>query len=311
MPILIPPTLIFHTNHYTDLSEHLVHIKETDRQEFDTSTHDPEKEVISIQIEKYGCLEYHTLWSVLSALKKSTAASLIDIGGYIGMYCLHAALYCRSAVAFEPFELNHEKFCQSIFQNSGFRDRIKLVAGALTNDQHIKYVYFNKAQFKIAVYKRNIGQTNLGSMQVSNGIKSMPTGDLVGKDYATAFTIDSLQEDKGILPMPGSHVILKVDGEGSECRALSGAYDYLSKVHIDYIALEWTPDHMKEYQEDGIINKIYDLFAKNGLEAYKLVEKDGMAEWIKVDLKNSESWAKGMFDMALSKQGIPSFDIGV
>jgi len=66
------------------------------------SVHDPEKEVISMEIKKHGCFECNILRPLILALKNSKNASLIDIGGNIGMYSLHAASHGRNAIAFEP-----------------------------------------------------------------------------------------------------------------------------------------------------------------------------------------------------------------
>ena len=63
--------------------------------------HDPEKEVISLEIARHGCYECDVLHSLLRALQNSTGASLIDMGGNIGLYSLHAASLGRRAVAFD------------------------------------------------------------------------------------------------------------------------------------------------------------------------------------------------------------------
>lgn len=266
------------------------------------STHDPMKEVIAMKIRSQGCFECNILRSLLSALEKSTHASLIDIGGNIGMYSLHAASRGRSSVAFEPFEKNHEKFCHSILHNPGFNDKIKLVPAALINDSTIKYVEFDKRMFDTAVYRQGSGQKNFGSMTV-NGRNDKPSGE-IGKDFAFAITLDYLQDIGGILPEPGSHVVLKVDVEGSECKALAGALDYLSKVHIDYVALEWSCSRIEEcsHEEGGTaVEKILALFAKNGLDGYKFHKR--RVRWIKVDMTNPKSWCENnLFDIAFSKE---------
>ena len=65
--------------------------------EFNMSVHDPEKEIISMKIKKDGCFECDILRPLISALKNSKNASLIDMGGNIGMYSLHAASHGRNA----------------------------------------------------------------------------------------------------------------------------------------------------------------------------------------------------------------------
>mmetsp|Transcript_16628 Transcript_16628/g.31495 ORF Transcript_16628/g.31495 Transcript_16628/m.31495 type:complete len:233 (+) Transcript_16628:271-969(+) len=200
--------------------------------------------------------ECHILRSLIAALKISRHTRLIDIGGNIGMYSLHhAASLGRNSVTIDLFCKNHESFCQSILHNPGFTDKIKLVQAALTNDKSKKYVDFDKSMFERAVYSQGKGQKNYGLMMVNGQFDKPPDGDL-GKDYAMAVTLDSLQERKtDLLPPPGSHVVLKVDVEGSECKALIGGIDYLSKVRIDYVAMEWSAfDRINECstEEDGV-----------------------------------------------------------
>ena len=68
-----------------------------------------------------------------------------------------------------------------------------------------------------------------------------------------------------ILPPPGSHIVLKVDVEGSECRALAGASEYLHTVNIDYVALEMAPDRIEQCRSSGVWDNVYNLFLANGL----------------------------------------------
>ncbi|KAL7457518.1 hypothetical protein ACHAWC_009062 [Mediolabrus comicus] len=268
--------------------------------DFNMSVHDPEKEVISMGIKEHGCFECDILRSLMSALRDSKSASLIDIGGNIGMYSLHAASHGRNVIAFEPLQINQERFCQSILQNSGFEKKIQIVPRALTNEHLNKYVDFNKGAFDKAVYKRNRGQKNYGTLITGAGLETKPNG-VLGKDYALAATIDSMQHLR-ILPPPGSHVILKVDVEGSECRALSGASEYLHTVNITYVALEMTPERVDQCRSGGVWNEIYNLFLDNGLGPYKF--DDQAKDWVKID-----NWhdlkIQRMVDIAFSA-GTPS-----
>ena len=260
----------------------LVHVLSsvTGGSDFDMSVHDPEKEVISMMIKDHGCFECDILRSLMSALDNSKKnASLIDIGGNIGMYSLHAASHGRNAIAFEPLQINQERLCKSTLLNPGFGEKIQVVSRALTNGKNLTYVDFNTEQFDKAVYKRNRGQKNYGTMKTGAGLDKKPNG-VLGKDYALATTIDSMQ-NLDILPPPGSYVVLKVDVEGSECRALSGASEYLRTVNIEYVALEMTPDRIEQCSSSGVWDEIYNLFFDNGLEPY--IFDDKAKGWVKIN----------------------------
>ena len=268
---------LLNCSQYTNTSAvNFVHIASsvTGGSDFDMSLHDPEKEVISMTIKKDGCFECDILRPLMSALDNSKNASLIDIGGNIGMYSLHAASHGRNAIAFEPLQINQERLCQSTLLNPGFEDNIQVVSRALTNEKNLSYVDFNTEWFDKAVFKRNRGQLNYGTMKSGAGFDKKPDG-VLGKDYALATTIDSLL-NLHILPPGGSHIVLKVDVEGSECRALSGASEYLRTVKIDYVALEMTPDRVEECISTGVWDKIYNLFLDNGLVPYMFEAKGWM-----------------------------------
>jgi FkbM family methyltransferase len=273
------------------------------------SLHDTEHEIISRSINQEGCFECPILKSLLNALKKSPDASLIDIGGNIGMYSLYAASYGHNVITFEPMKVNQEKICQSILSNMHFQDRITLIGAATSNSSASKYVDLDTKGFKQAVQKK--GDLNYGSgkvEEINSENNAPPPGDR-GVHYAHSLTIDSLQGTKH-LPQPGSHIVLKVDVEGSECKALLGSLNYLSMVKIDYAAIELSPGRMQECQKDGgALEKIFDLFTSNGLELYLF---DNNKEWMKVDPVNWKPWAlkktsprSRLFDVAWSK-GTPT-----
>ena len=283
---------------------HNVHVVQAEHP-FDMSLHDTEHEVISRSINQEGCFECLILFSLLNALKKSPDASLIDIGGNIGMYSLYAASYGHNAITFEPMKINQEKICQSILSNIHFQDRITLIGAATSDSSASKYVDFNTKGFKQAIAKK--GDLNYGSgivKEFHSENNAPPPGDR-GVHYAHSLTIDSLQGTKH-LPQPGSHIVLKVDVEGSECKALLGSLIYLSTVKIDYAAIELSYVRMQQcHQDGGALEKIFDLFTSNGLELY-LSSKN---EWMKVDPVNWIPWARErsaiLFDIAWSK-GIPN-----
>ena len=99
------------------------------------------------------------------------------------MYSLHAASHGRNAIAFEPLQINQEKLCQSTLLSPGFGEKIKIVPRALTNENNLTYVDFNTEWFDKAVFKRNWGQKNYGTMMTPG-----PDG-VLGQNYALATTV--------------------------------------------------------------------------------------------------------------------------
>jgi hypothetical protein len=126
---------------------------------------------------------------------------------------------------------------------------------------------------------------------------NVPPGNR-GVEYSSSVSVDYLQGTSH-LPQPGSRIGLKIDVEGFECKAISGSLDYLSKVQIEYVAIELGYVRMQECQQaEGALAKLFDLFVSNGLGLYLF--SDG--KWIKVDHVNRVGWARGrsagLFDAA-------------
>lgn len=274
---------------------------------FEMVLHDNTEEAISRRIAAQGCYECHILYPLLAALKhhQPTEVSLIDIGGNMGMYSLFAASLGYHTVAFEPFSTNQQKFCQSLThpQNIDVHllERVQLVGAALVATEEEAYVNFNTNGFTQAVDSRVSGMTNMGSLVVS-GTTVKPAG-IEGKDYAQGITLTSMSS---ILPKPGSKVVLKVDVEGSECKALVGGLTYLSQLDIQYVAMEWSKDRLGDCEANGHLEAILDLFggAKYGLRPYM----NFRGQWTEVDAKNWQSWPgvrANLFDFAWSKNGPP------
>jgi len=152
----------------------------------------------------------------------------MNIRTNVGMYSLHATALGQEVYSFEPLQINYERLCHSIQLNPGFEAQIVLFNVALTNKQE-------KVEFS-GVTEKNIGRTSVHSIT-----GNYPLGTEV-IDYAQAVCLSDLQS---VLPESGP-VVLKVDVEDFECNALGGALDYLNKLDILYVSIEWSPLHLRE-----------------------------------------------------------------
>lgn len=128
-------------------------------------------------------------------------------------------------------------------------------------------------------------------MQTRDGQEYSPSGEL-GRDYALATTLDSFFE---YTYLPSKDVVLKVDIEGSECRAIAGGFTVLKKLKIKYVAIEMTPERLKACDD---WDQITELFFKNGLKSFKFNKHK--KKWEAIDIEKRD-WNKGMYDLAFSK----------
>jgi FkbM family methyltransferase len=165
---------------------------------------------------------------LVKALVDFPRASLVDIGANIGLYSLQAAAINRTSFAFEPFKPNYRRFCHSIHANKGFKNRIKRFNVAVMHES---------TNVKLQAGWRNQGGTRV----VSYG-KDETGKDIGGIAYAHGVTLDDM-----IKYLPKGQVVLKIDAEGAECKALVGGLEkYLQQIDIVNIAIEWSQKQLKE-----------------------------------------------------------------
>lgn len=247
--------------------------------------HDPKTDIaVSQEIIDWGCFECDVMRPLVKALTDYPDASLLDIGANIGQYSLQAAAMYRNAYAFEPFHRNYKRFCHSIKANPGFEDRIKLFNSAVMHEP---------TEVKLQAVWRNQGGTRVVSHS-----KTETGKDKGGISYAHGVTLDDMHEF-----LPKGQVVLKIDVEGAECKALAGGLDkYLKQLDIVYVAIEWSHERLRECERR---DEIFQLFEKNGLSPY-IHQGNGVWEKKKLSTalftwRNMRSLDTDLFDMAWSR----------
>jgi FkbM family methyltransferase len=165
----------------------------------------------------------------------------------------------HQAFAFEPHKKNWLKICGSMTLGENavtMKPNLKLFGVALTRDgpQLVKY----QQQFR-----RNPSAMRVTSLKKNSSLENLQ----LGIDYGWAISLDSLFS---ILPTDRP-VVLKVDVEGHECEALSGAFEYLRKVDIKAAFVEFTGDKI---QHCDTFQNILDLFTSKGLLPYRIHDNE-------------------------------------
>jgi len=252
---------------------------------FMINIHDPRTDIaVSQEIIDWGCFECDVMKATVKAIKDYPKANLLDIGANIGQYSLQAAAMGRQAYAFEPFKGNWRRFCHSIKANDGFHDRIKLFNAAVMHEP---------TNVKLIVGSRNQGGTKV----VSYG-RDETGRDMRGIAHANGVTLDDMSEY-----LPKGQVVLKIDVEGAECKALAGGIDkYLKQLDIVHVAIEWSNERLVNCERR---EEIFALLEKNGLKPYLHVEND---VWEQKDPKLAlQTWRHpskpitALFDMAWAR----------
>lgn len=200
-------------------------------------------------------------------LKSDPSLNLIDIGANIGAYTLSAAKMGRKVLAVEALDRNVQHICASV-ASGGLQDKVTLVHNAISNDNGV---------VKLGIDKNNMGGTYVDVD--SAHIKKLKNGRAQGT-YGTVHTIK--MDD--LLKIPGienfSKVVVKMDIEGFEAKAMEGASLFFEKINIVGFIMEWE-FHKGQKSADTILK----FMSKHNFMPHAL--NSGKA---KLDFTKSVSW---------------------
>lgn len=196
----------------------------------------------------------------MKALSQYENSYFLDIGGNIGMWSLSAAASNYHTVTIEAFPDNYRRFCLSVNKNM-FHNRTHLINVAAT-EQPVTF-RFQKAH-------KNFGGTRVVPLDNST------SNEYDNKDIVQGITIDSLN-----LPIE-QPVVVKLDVEGHELSALSGANNFLQSANIVYAMMELRPGLHKDPKWESI----FQVLSSKGLKPYRINYEDETA----LDIDRLSEW---------------------
>ncbi|KAL7463716.1 hypothetical protein ACHAXS_004070 [Conticribra weissflogii] len=255
--------------------------------------HNPHRDGISKRIFQHGCYECHHLSRLSSLLlshdRPHPPPYLLDVGANIGMWTATVAALGFHVVAIEPVPDNYRRICETVVRNrwdEGLgrrrrRQRVHVLGGmAATND--------NGKAFRLEMAKRNFGGSRVVSEDEENkGNKDEEEEENEGnkeeEEGNTATIVRGHSIDSLRLPTDRP-VVLKLDVEGHELRALQGAKTFLRNADILYAVMELRPD----VGSDPDWKEILDIFHSKRLTPYR-VNYEGMED-TKLDVERLEDW---------------------
>ncbi|XP_045197330.2 uncharacterized protein LOC123552024 [Mercenaria mercenaria] len=181
--------------------------------------------VISGIIHRTGQWEPLMTQTLYNVLKQDRNITFIDIGANIGYYSLLAASVGKAVVSVEPWDQNIEKLRNSIRKNK-FEDKITILNNAVSNDRRV--IHINRP------YKDNPGATRLLSDATVTGPNVFSAATITVNDLANYIHTKD--------------IVIKIDIEGNECRALETSNEIFNKFNVLFISMEWVV--MKKYEND-------------------------------------------------------------
>ncbi|KAK3585310.1 hypothetical protein CHS0354_040258 [Potamilus streckersoni] len=152
---------------------------------------------------------------IQTALTTFPEAIFIDIGANIGYFSLLARAMDRAVIAIEPVNENFLHLEESVASNN-FSDEILLLRHAIT-DRRTPVV---------------MGQNKLNQGGVP--IVKEENRDVIHRNSLTSVTMDDLSH-----LVLANEVIIKMDIEGYECRALRTSSEFFKHVKVRYLFMEW------------------------------------------------------------------------
>ncbi|XP_068250555.1 uncharacterized protein [Palaemon carinicauda] len=177
---------------------------------------------ISGQLLSEGTWEVYIVKLFTLALKYYPSSTVVDLGAHVGVYTLLAATVGVPAVAVEPV----------------WASAVRLHAGAVSGELAGKVTLLLHAAAHERFYAKlryrpgNLGGTSVEQVSSQTSEKIRKTRP---RDAVTSVTLNDLSQYVNT-----SIVILKIDIEGWECRAVLGGTRFLSSHFAPYIFMEWS-----------------------------------------------------------------------
>ena len=177
-----------------------------------------------IQALQYYSLKYN--------IKNNKDIFILDIGGNIGWYPSILGRYGYTILSFEPFERNYY-VAKKNYCHLNYHSNVIIITKGLGNKEKICQYY---------THNRNEGN----GMVICDSEKSLNNkllnGSFIKESNVEITTLNSFIPyllDKKI-------ALIKLDVEGHELHVLEGGKELITKYHVPFIVLEFSPVYLKE-----------------------------------------------------------------
>ena len=185
---------------------------------------------------------------------------IIDIGANIGWYSFIFGKYGYKVIAFEPSKLNDYILRKNYCLNNEVN--VTIINKGLYNEEKICDLY-------------NLYNNEGNGMVICEHNNTLPyflikkkTGEIILTKLSNYI---SYLSDKNL-------ALIKIDVEGSEGKAFEGGIELITKYHVPFIFIEFTPESLRLHGTDP--KKFLQLFVDNG---YKLGLFNFFANFTSID----------------------------
>ena len=166
-------------------------------------------------------------------IKKNKDIIMLDIGGHIGWYPSFLGRYGYSILSFEPlpynFYISNKNYCL-LNRNS----KVVIINKGINNEEKIWSYYRDK-------------------FGISNGMALCNDEDIKRNIIIDIKIVNvTLKRLSNIIPYLSDKYVglIKLDVEGSEEIAIKSGIELITKYHVPFIFLEFTPNFLQEHKSN-------------------------------------------------------------
>ena len=215
-------------------------------------------------LEKSGAYEKKLSNNIIDALKFYSSKKniinnenilILDIGGNVGWYPSLLGRYGYTILSFEAFEKNYYVSRKNVCYLNHNSNVIIITKGL--GDKNKKCSYYKQ-------------KNNEGNGMVVCDNKDILYNQKLRKQFIKESEVEITTLNTFYPYFYNKNIaLMKIDVEGNEFKVLEGGKELITKYHIPFIVLEFTPIYLKENGSDP--KKLLQFFEDNG---YKISIKD-------------------------------------
>ena len=212
---------------------------------------------ILTQLNKYRAFEFDIGNSMIMALKyyalkfniiNNKEIFILDIGGNIGWYPSILGRYNYSIISFEPLEKNYYVSMKNFCYLNKDSNVIIVTKGLGNEEKSCSYFIHNNSE---------------GNGMVLCDNKNFLNNSFLNKTFIKDSTVDITTLNYFMPYLSNKRIaLIKIDVEGNELHVLEGGIDLITKYHVPFIILEFSPSFLKEENSDP--KSLIKLFVING-----------------------------------------------
>ncbi|XP_005111170.2 uncharacterized protein LOC101856851 [Aplysia californica] len=178
---------------------------------------------VSKDLKEGRLYESHLVHQMAEVLKSDPTLQFIDMGANIGVYTMFAAACGKTVLSVEMLPANIHQIQHSLAE-SGLSNQVTLVNNALFSDHRSLTANFISG---------NVGATHLNVSKTDFAKYGMQ------EDNSHTVTVKTICIDDLIPLLKSRKVLIKIDIERTEAKALSCAHKFFDEVDVRAIQMEW------------------------------------------------------------------------